>query len=96
MRDKQNQTAITLYAETRKVGRKGAVSKIALEVCMHRNSVRRILQGYPAKDGNTERVIEAAERVIKQYEAQEMQTYKAIMNRTSQDLHKKLGIALAG
>lgn len=60
-----------MHQDLNKPGRKGAISSVAAKVGVHRNTVRRILQGHPARGLNAAAVIRAAQEVIAELEEQE-------------------------
>lgn len=75
MTEKHN---ITLHSELNAPGRKGAISKIAKRVGVHRNTVRRILQGNPGRGLNAAAVIRTAQEVLAEIEQEEQEIIEAL------------------
>lgn len=88
MRDEENQYNDILYTEMNKPGRKGAISEVARRVGIHRNTVRRILQGTPGKGLNTSAVFLAAAEVVKELEQKEQDAKNVIQERIARHQQK--------
>lgn len=71
----------TLHEQLNAPGRKGAISKVAEMSGVHRNTVRRILQGFPSRGGNAAVVVENAKEVLREIIAMEMQVKEALSHK---------------
>jgi hypothetical protein len=67
-----------LYAGLNKPGRKGSISEIGRRCNVHRNTVRRILQGKPGRGLNAAAVIRMAIELLNEFEVADEQAAQAI------------------